>query len=483
MNRMKAISPGPFDTNKSMDNQGHKKTSTAGSMEDFIRSPHRHSPRPSGGSSGHSRNDSQSSTASNLGRRRSMERQQASTTSTNLAGHGRQESADPCSRDLSSGALAKQPPIPSLKQIARSQTSPIESGRPGGFESISERTQEKPSKHRPNPSVAAAIRPLDEIGSMSSFKPSRSLRGRKSPAVTDNTEPTPSHQAGVGADKRYQDAPPLPKFSRALDFGIGNPYHLSTESNSSNDSAGSEVHTSSSRSSPPLTESPQRTKRKADTSRLDNLMNDFQFDLDENPPPPEEPAPSRPSNHQSSFSRPLYNAQAEPASPAPRQDPYRPPIQAPTPLLPQHQRQEYRRPSDDDYAPSYHLQSGSLRPSPAPVSSQSYPPPPTRAAKPRPNKGYCRGCGELITGKSVSSADGRLTGRYHKACFVCQTCKAPFQTSDFYVIDNQPYCNRHYHRLNGSLCKSCDRGIEGQYLETEKREKFHAWCFSCSVML
>jgi hypothetical protein len=79
----------------------------------------------------------------------------------------------------------------------------------------------------------------------------------------------------------------------------------------------------------------------------------------------------------------------------------------------------------------------------------------------------------------VSSADGRLTGRYHKQCFVCKTCEAPFQTADFYVMDNHPYCARHYHELNHSLCIKCDRGIEGQYLETEKRLKFHPHCFSC----
>jgi len=60
-------------------------------------------------------------------------------------------------------------------------------------------------------------------------------------------------------------------------------------------------------------------------------------------------------------------------------------------------------------------------------------------------KGNCRGCGEMIIGKSVSSADGRLTGRYHKHCFTCRTCKEPFQTADFYVMDNHPYCHRHYH--------------------------------------
>ncbi|KAE8376643.1 hypothetical protein BDV26DRAFT_282455 [Aspergillus bertholletiae] len=110
---------------------------------------------------------------------------------------------------------------------------------------------------------------------------------------------------------------------------------------------------------------------------------------------------------------------------------------------------------------------------------------PVRGA-PRP-KGPCRGCGEMIIGKSVSSADGRLTGRYHRACFVCYDCKTPFQTADFYVMDDLPYCAQHYHQRNNSLCHTCHTGIEGQYLETIERRgqgpadrvKFHPDCLTC----
>lgn len=102
------------------------------------------------------------------------------------------------------------------------------------------------------------------------------------------------------------------------------------------------------------------------------------------------------------------------------------------------------------------------------------------------NKGQCRGCSKIIAAnqKSVSSADGRLTGRYHKECFACTTCHNAFQTADFYVLKDQPYCAQHYHTLNGSLCGSCGRGIEGQYLEATRSEakgpeKFHMKCFTC----
>ncbi|GAB7350411.1 hypothetical protein MBLNU459_g1026t2 [Dothideomycetes sp. NU459] len=94
-------------------------------------------------------------------------------------------------------------------------------------------------------------------------------------------------------------------------------------------------------------------------------------------------------------------------------------------------------------------------------------------------KHHCRGCAEPITGKSVKAADGRLTGRYHKNCFVCKTCHSPFATADFYVINNDPYCEHHYHKLNNSLCANCDHGIEGPYLETQQGPKFHPQCFTC----
>lgn len=97
------------------------------------------------------------------------------------------------------------------------------------------------------------------------------------------------------------------------------------------------------------------------------------------------------------------------------------------------------------------------------------------------SKGNCRGCAEPIVGKSVKDSSGRLTGRYHRSCFVCRTCGDGFPTAEFYVFQNAPYCEQHYHELNGSLCKLCNRGIEGQYLETDTRAKFHPRCFTCST--
>lgn len=100
--------------------------------------------------------------------------------------------------------------------------------------------------------------------------------------------------------------------------------------------------------------------------------------------------------------------------------------------------------------------------------------------KPRKSKGKCKECGEDIYGKSVSSADGRLTGRYHKECFVCRICQKPFNSTSCYVINDAPYCEAHYHEINGSICFTCNKGIEGKYVETDRRQKHHPSCLRCA---
>ncbi|KAI6781686.1 Paxillin-like protein-like protein [Emericellopsis cladophorae] len=96
------------------------------------------------------------------------------------------------------------------------------------------------------------------------------------------------------------------------------------------------------------------------------------------------------------------------------------------------------------------------------------------------SRGDCKGCSQPIVGKSISSADGRLTGRYHKACFVCSTCAEPFSSAEFYVLNDKPYCEQHYHKLNGSLCGGCGRGIEGKFVADEASVKYHLRCFCCA---
>lgn len=126
-------------------------------------------------------------------------------------------------------------------------------------------------------------------------------------------------------------------------------------------------------------------------------------------------------------------------------------------------------------------------PSPRPMQRSATAPIPRPSTRSTTrSKGQCRGCGEEITGKSISSSDGRLTGRYHRGCFVCFECSSPFPSADFYVLNNRPYCAQHYHERNGSLCSTCHCGIEGQYLETvernqnrPERRRFHPDCLQC----
>ncbi|KAK9246846.1 hypothetical protein V1506DRAFT_533925 [Lipomyces tetrasporus] len=89
--------------------------------------------------------------------------------------------------------------------------------------------------------------------------------------------------------------------------------------------------------------------------------------------------------------------------------------------------------------------------------------PDTRTAE----KSKCHGCGLPIMGKSVRSVDGRVPGKWHRECFICTTCKSPFPTGEFYVLESMPYCARDYHLQNGSICAICGDGVEGECLELE----------------
>ncbi|ORZ10553.1 hypothetical protein BCR42DRAFT_111786 [Absidia repens] len=92
----------------------------------------------------------------------------------------------------------------------------------------------------------------------------------------------------------------------------------------------------------------------------------------------------------------------------------------------------------------------------------------------------CRGCGKPVEKEAVSSNE--LQGKWHMSCFGCQTCHQSFPDSTFYVFDNSPYCKRHYHQLNNSLCRSCDDPIEGPCAQTiDEGWRFHPPCFTCTV--
>lgn len=485
LQRMNSIAPGPFSQNGHPRPSGHEKTSSMSSSQDFIR------PLSSQGSKTHSQKPSTSS--SNYTRTHSHSFSNASATSKYILDRSREEvptipampppprrpsrPGDPSRTENGTGLTDSGFDFGSFGPERRSNTFPSEddhnarSEEKSSFHRRPSEPSERPSDrgHKPRPSLAAAaMQPLHEIGSTSSFNASKSIRGRTTSQAADRADTGRSRSMSKSVardDRRLQDAPPVPLPVRGLDEE--NPYHAPHESTSSDESFNSGAKSGSSRSSPPLNDSPQRSKGQVDTNRVNNMFNGFQFDVESGPAFEEAPVSPEDPRGGPLKPRPTFasvNSSPRKPSPAPREDP---PVRYGTPAL-----------SPDEYVvSSFAPQSNNLRVSPVPTPPARRTPSPRR---PKENhKGNCRGCGELIRGKSVSSADGRLTGRYHKQCFVCKTCQAPFQTADFYVMHNNPYCARHYHELNNSLCTKCDRGIEGQYLETEQRLKFHPHCFSC----
>ncbi|KAK5170371.1 uncharacterized protein LTR77_004958 [Saxophila tyrrhenica] len=213
----------------------------------------------------------------------------------------------------------------------------------------------------------------------------------------------------------------------------------------------------------------------------------------ETPPPPPQQAPP----HTRARSRTTNQAPSRPLSP-----PTAAPPRSRTPQLSRAQTFDQSRPVSPATSTSSHSRPPPLTRAqtfgPSAPSLPFQPPPipqqPARAPlNRRPTvsgvKPTCRGCSLPIEGKSVKAADGRLTGRWHKQCFVCKTCAQPFASADFYVHANHPYCEQHYHEINGSTCAGCRRGIEGQYLETTSsggpggqgvERKYHPRCFTCA---
>ena len=364
-------------------------------------------------------------------------------------------------------------------------------------EQDSSRKPSDSSSHKSHKSQASVMLPLFDIGSTSSFKPSKSLRGRRnaSPAVGQPSAELP-RKLSDRDDERLENAPPVPLPSNIPLDDTNNPYHTPHESVSSNESYGSGIKSSSSRSSPPLNSplnnnSPQRTKGPSSDDHFNNAFHGFQFGVEsqrrseqsqaydqlapiQTTPPSESQQPSIPNLSSQQPSIPTLSSPPWPVRPVK-------PAPAPLQDIPMRQNlSPLTSPEDQLTSPisPFTDRTRNIRISPGIPPPPPIPESPPRIRTPR-SKGPCRGCNEEIYGKSISSADGRLTGRYHRQCFVCKDCHALFQSIDFYVHNNNPYCARHYHEHNNSLCTKCDRGIEGQYLETDQQRKFHPYCISC----
>ncbi|ODQ48018.1 hypothetical protein PICMEDRAFT_10946 [Pichia membranifaciens NRRL Y-2026] len=101
-----------------------------------------------------------------------------------------------------------------------------------------------------------------------------------------------------------------------------------------------------------------------------------------------------------------------------------------------------------------------------------------------PGEGPCRKCGDIIldSEKKIWSKDNQLSGQWHRSCFGCHKCGSKFNKgSSCYVYGDQPYCERHFHELNGSLCWICNKGVEGECLQNEINEVFHIDCLKCVI--
>lgn len=98
-----------------------------------------------------------------------------------------------------------------------------------------------------------------------------------------------------------------------------------------------------------------------------------------------------------------------------------------------------------------------------------------------PGEGPCRACGEEVHGKGVfSKRANELSGQWHRNCFRCLTCDVKFNKKiPCYILDDQPYCQQHYHETNGSICQVCQGFIEGECLENDRTERFHVHCLTC----
>jgi len=90
----------------------------------------------------------------------------------------------------------------------------------------------------------------------------------------------------------------------------------------------------------------------------------------------------------------------------------------------------------------------------------------------------CGGCSCPIIDNYISALDKQ----WCPACFVCAECREPFVDGNFFVHDDKPYCETHYHALRGSLCAGCGKPISGRCI-TAMFRKFHPEHFVCSFCL
>ncbi|KAF4507836.1 hypothetical protein G6O67_004293 [Ophiocordyceps sinensis] len=327
-----------------------------------------------------------------------------------------------------------------------------------------------PARSETYPKPSTAMEPLRRQGSSPGSRAERSPlhgqfdNGRQRSTGPDRTRKPPPRTSLLGQHTPRDSG----SVDLAAEFGVSNPYHTPSDSASSGYSF-SEASQSTAQTSPARS----HTYLEKDMNHLRGSMEDLRtpdpaVQVSRRPPSPISESPYGISPRDMRFDpavRPARLDQSRGYDQLLPSTAYDASAQrAPDSRYPDRRNDLYQ---DRSALPT----AGRRAPEPARAGSRE----PVRS----PSRGDCKACRLPIKGKSISSADGRLTGKYHKACFVCTTCSEPFTSTEFYVLGDKPYCEQHYHKLNGSLCGGCGRGIEGQYLEDEARIKYHVGCFRC----
>ncbi|KAF2112939.1 hypothetical protein BDV96DRAFT_648565 [Lophiotrema nucula] len=457
--KMDAIAPGPFDGRRPSTSNG-KTLPPEGKPE-----------------IGHRRTATQGSIASNRGvsnQRTSVASNRSLSSTFSSDSIGLPSRPKPGQGAMNAMAPPPRPPMPEgidafLDRLQKETMQPTQIGPDSRSKTFPLRKESNdasgpsPRPRRPSETSKTARRPT-EIDTYESPRSNNMFPARSTSRG--------GSKSGRRPDELAPPLPPMPGFGKELPQ---KPLHTPSDSGLSDDSTSSSGFRSaaSSRSSPPASEASPNSRSPSKTGRPDFLDEPIQRVA--SPDSYNDPAVSRPTesdNVPAGYNRgkapePLLQAPSPLFADAP-ESPLDPAIQRG--LLYQ-KRPEPPKPTRD---PAVSLSQTPPRDTSSTEQRETPKRRPTAASK-----GNCRGCGEAIIGKSVKDSSGRLTGRYHKQCFVCRTCRSPFPGAEFYVFNNFPYCEQHYHQLNGSLCKSCNRGIEGQYLETDQRQKFHPKCFTC----
>ncbi|XP_072261678.1 PDZ and LIM domain protein 5 isoform X3 [Pyxicephalus adspersus] len=90
----------------------------------------------------------------------------------------------------------------------------------------------------------------------------------------------------------------------------------------------------------------------------------------------------------------------------------------------------------------------------------------------------CARCQRKILGEVINA----LKQSWHVSCFVCVACHTPIRNSVFHLEDGDPYCERDYYSLFGTMCHGCEFPIEAgdRFLEA-LGHTWHNTCFVCAV--